>query len=79
MRLNRDPDPNHATEAVQGTAIERNAIRRQNRDLNLVPDQSLHRDLGQGQGVNLVVNDRAATIIRYQHCQGKNFMQIFES
>lgn len=79
MCPNRDPDLNHATGAVQGTAIERNAIRRQNRDPNLVPDQNLHRDLGQDQGVSLVVNDRAATIIRCQHCQGKNFMQILSN
>lgn len=79
MRLNQDPDPNHATEVVQGTAIERNATHLQNRDPNLVPDQSLHRDLGQDQGANLVVNDRAVMIIRYQHCQGKNLMQILSN
>lgn len=77
MCPSQDRDLNRVTEVVQGTAIERNAIRRRNRDLSLARDQNLHRDLDRG--VNLVVNDRAATITRCQHCQGKNFMQISSS
>lgn len=79
MCPSQDRGLNHVIEAVQGTVTERNAIRRQNRDPNLVRDQNLHQDLGHGRRVNLAVNDRAATIIRYQHCQGKNVMQISPS
>lgn len=73
-----DRDLNHVTEAVQETAIERNAIRLRNRDLSLVRDQNLHRDPDQDRGVNLAVNDREATIIRCKHCQGRNNTDFVE-